>query len=105
MSCLTSDINVFICQKITFEHPTATVCRVYSDLGGLNFFFLLSLINLDLYTLQNFYSQDCSYNIAVNFIYRVLLLQFLNCMAMYHCLFRAPSESYYACLAESGFLT
>jgi len=39
MSCLTSDINVFICQIITFEHPTATVCRVYSDLGGLNPFF------------------------------------------------------------------
>lgn len=39
MSCLTSDINVFICQKITFEHPTATVCRVYSDLEVLDYFF------------------------------------------------------------------
>ena len=72
MSCLTSDINVFVCQIITFEHPTTTVCRLYSDLGVLNPFFTLSLISLDLYTLQNYYSQYCSYNIAVNFIYGVL---------------------------------
>jgi len=39
MPCLTSDINVFICQKITFERPAATVCRVYSDLEVFTFFF------------------------------------------------------------------